>query len=115
MVRMEKVNKVIVTISREKLWLNFMDSARDMALNVPMGDWNVGIEVGRVAVVLLTDGKTPMSGAKLRGLFREGMTAMLMGDLMEFLDTNEEIVREIEVTDNNGHPAIIIKDEDIMF
>lgn len=104
--------KVTVTITRRQLWVNFVESWRDIAWDDYAGVNNLA-SLKEVADVLLTG--NPLNPDKLRKLFRDGWTFMLMGDAMEFLDVRNDVprLREVVVTDEG--PNIVVPHEDINY
>lgn len=101
------IKKVSVTITRRALWDNFVTCWKDTAW-----DEYTGLSmVDGVAKVLLNGEKLDIQ--KLRGLFRVGLTCMLMDDGMKFLDIGTEIHREI-IVDDDGEKHVI-RHQDINF
>lgn len=103
------IKKVSVTITRRALWDNFVMCWKDMVWDEYTGP----SMLDDVAKVLLNGDK--LDTQNLRRLFRVGMTCMLMGDGMNFLDTRHfmEIHREI-IVDDDGEKHVI-GHEDINF
>ena len=100
--------KVSVTITRRQLWDNYVDCWRDFAWDgEPMIDY-----LKKVHSVLVTT--SPLDFVKLRKLFRDGETVMLMNDAMQFLDNGTDILREIIVVDDGGK-NVTIHHADIIF
>jgi len=96
-----QIQKVSVTITRRALWDNFVMCWKDTAWD----DYeNAGPLMRDVAMVLTARGKIDYGA--LRRLFREGATVMLMGEGMDFLDTINEIHREI-IVDDDGEKYVI--------
>lgn len=96
-----QIQKVSVTITRRALWDNFVMCWKDTAWD----DYeNAAPLMHDVARVLVRNDK--INAADLRRLFREGATVMLMGEGMEFLDTINEIHREI-IVDDDGEKHVI--------
>jgi hypothetical protein len=92
----ETSTKVTITITRQQLWINYVNCWRDIIWD----DASIGFNcLQSVASVLLSG--THLDVLKLRKLFRDGDTVLFMGDLMQYLDTSEnnKILREIIVTD----------------
>lgn len=101
--------KVTVTITRRQLWLNFVDSWRDIAWD----DYDGVDSLKEVADVLLTG--EPLEAGPLRKLFRDGWTFMLMGDAMEFLDVRNDVPRLREVVVIDEERNIVVHHEDINY
>lgn len=101
--------KVTVTITRRQLWLNFVDSWRDIAWD----DYDGVDSLKEVADVLLTG--DPLDQKQLRKLFSDAWTFMLLGDAMEFLDVRNDVprLREVVVTDDERN--IVVPHEDINY
>jgi hypothetical protein len=92
----ETSTKVTITITRQQLWINYVNCWRDIIWD----DASIGFNcLLSVASVLLSG--THLDVLKLRKLFRDGDTVLFMGDLMQYLDKSEnnKILREIIVTD----------------
>lgn len=101
--------KVSVTITLEQLWYNYVNCWRDIAWD---GD-AIGVDsLKKVQSVLLTEGD--LDFVKLRKLFRDGDTVLLMNDAMQFLDNGSDILREIIVVDAGGK-NVTIRHADILF
>lgn len=104
--------KVTVTISREQMWKNFIESWRDVAWD----NYNGTSAVKEVADALLIG--EPLAFGKnayaLRKLFRDGYTVMLMNDAMSVLDNGRDILREIVVTDGENE-NVVVYHRDIIF
>lgn len=101
--------KVTVTITRRQLWVNFVESWRDIAW-----DDYAGVDsLKEVADVLLTG--EPLEAGQLRKLFRDGWTFMLMGNAMEFLDVRNDVPRLLEVVVTDEGPTIVVPHEDINY
>ena len=109
-VETKQINKVSITISRQQLWLNYVNNWRDMT----MQDASVcDIEgLTQVASVLVNTEK--LNPYKLIALFLHGNTCFLMDDAMRFLDTGTEMLREIIVVDFDGS-TIKVNHRDIVF
>lgn len=105
--------KVTVTITRRQLWLNYVESWRDIAWDDCTGGVNSLANLKEVADVLLTG--EPLEACQLRKLFRDGWTFMLLGDAMEFLDVRNDVprLREVVVTDDQRN--IVVPHEDINY
>lgn len=104
-----EAKKVSVTITSEQLWYNYVDCWRDIVWDTDAIDVD---SLKTVHSVLVTGGN--LDFVKLRKLFRDGETAMLMNDAMQFLDNGADILREIIVVDCNGK-NVTIRHEDINF
>jgi hypothetical protein len=102
--------KITVTISRQQLWKNFIESWRDLAWD----DYNGTSDVKDVADVLLNGEPLDKNFLAIRRLFRDGWTVMLLGNAMSVLDNGRDIIREIVVTDGEDE-SVIIRHEDIVF
>ena len=104
--------KVTVTIPRRQLWFNFVESWRDIAWDDYAGI-NSLANLKSVADVLLTG--DPLNPDELRNLFRDGLTFMLLGEAMEFLDVRNDVprLREVVVTDEERN--IVVQHEDINY
>lgn len=89
----EPATKVIITITTEKLWLNFMHN---------MANWmwdDVGLDaqtnmIHEVAGVLLNGQPIATVEKELRQLFKKAYTCMLMGDAMKHIDIADPEDRE---------------------
>jgi len=105
--------KVTVTITRRQLWLNYVESWRDIAWDDCTGGVNSLANLKEVADVLLTG--DPLDQKQLRKLFSDGWTFMLLGDAMEFLDVRNDVprLREVVVTDDERN--IVVPHEDINY
>lgn len=95
-----QIQKVSVTITRRALWDNFVMCWKDMAWD----EYDGPSTIDDIAKVLLNGEK--LDTQNLRRLFRVGMTCMLMGEGMKFLDTRNEIHREI-IVDDDGEKHVI--------
>ena len=99
--------KVTIVITRHQLWKNFIASWADVVWD----DYGVGTQcVKEVADVLLTGEPLGKNIYGLRKLFKDGWTVMLMGDAMNELDNDKDILREIIVTDGENTPVTIAHD-----
>lgn len=106
-----EAKKVSVTITREQLWYNYVDCWRDIAWDT--NAIAIGVDsLKTVHGVLVTGGD--LDFVKLRKLFRDGETVMLMNDAMQFLDNGSDILREIIVVDAGGK-SVTIRHADIRF
>ncbi len=105
-----QINKVSITITRQQLWLNYVNNWRDLT----MQDANFcDLEgLGQASSVFVNAEK--LDPNKVSALFKSGNTVFLMDDAMRFLDTGKEILREIIVVDFDGS-QIIIRHQDITF
>lgn len=105
------IRKVSVTISLKALWENFVISWGEFAWDNSRND-NI---LEEVADVLLSGDKLDI--IKLRKIFRDGYTYMLMGDAMDVLDHPvDEVFREIIVVDvENDNKTYKLHHEDINF
>lgn len=109
--------KVSVTIFRQQLWRNFVETWAEIAWEdcrgVDLLQETADILCGRESLQVVKD--------KIRKLFRDGSTVLLMGDAMLKLDVvqNDNLLREIIVVDKAGHgetvEMIVIHHEDINF
>ena len=102
------VKKVTVSITRKRLWENYVDCWKDCA-------WDniIGVDSLEQVRSVLTSG-SELEWLAVRNLFRRGDTVMLMGDAMEFLDA-KDILREVVVLDERDNKVIHIRHEDITF
>jgi hypothetical protein len=105
-----QINKVSITITRQQLWLNYVNNWRDLTMQDASFCDLEGL--GQVASVFVNTEK--LDSNKLCALFKHGNTVFLMDDAMRFLDTGKEILREIIVVDFDGS-EIVIQDRDISF
>ena len=97
-----------MVVSIEYLWRTYMDNYTDMSLDDPeMCSASQG-QVNEVADALLINS----SISSIQKLFRDGMTFMLLGAIMNELD-KPNILREIVI--ENGEENIVIGHEDINF
>jgi len=104
-----EAKKITITISRKRLWMNFIECWRDMA-------WDDYVGVGglkEVADVLLSGSDLDVD--QLRKLFQDGHTVFLLNDAMPEIDVSDksDILREIVVQDEGK--LIKIRHEDIIF
>lgn len=107
--------KVTITISRRQLWRNFVEAWTEIA-------WDNYTDVDllkETAEVLCCHESLTRIQSRLRNLFKNGSTILLLGDAMKKLDTadNSKLLRHIIVTDDiDGRiEAIFIPHEDIKF
>lgn len=101
--------KNTITITRRQLWTNFVNSWRDMAWDEyeTFKDFTILKQVGEI----LCQGELTW---KVRTLFRDGHTYMLMGDAMDIIDNNDpNSYCEIVVVD--GDTKVIVEESDIDF
>lgn len=110
--------KVTVTISRQQLWENFVESWSEIAWDNYIGT----SLLNEVAEILCNRESLQISEnrRKIKKLFRDGNTAFMMGDAMEKFDMERScnMLREIIVTDTVNdlvHESIIISHADINF
>lgn len=101
------INKVSVTISRKDMWNNYVACWKELTWD----DYSFFSELERVSKVLISGDKLNID--LLRKLFRDGNTVMLMNQAMRFLDTRDEIHREIVVEDDGE--KYLIRHHDINF
>lgn len=100
--------KNTITITRKQLWNNFVESWRDMA-------WDE-FETFKDFVILKEVSEVLCEGVldwKIRKLFRDGHTSMLMGDAMQFIDDGKDTFPEIVVMD--GDIAVVVDASDIQY
>ena len=97
--------KNTITISRKQLWENYVDSWKNMAWDefVIFKDFVILKEVGEV----LCEGELDY---RIRKLFRDGHTFMLMGDAMQFIDDGEDTFPEIVVVDGENKVVVDVRD-----
>jgi hypothetical protein len=105
-----QINKVSITITRQQLWINYVNNWRNFSTEDP-SCCNIEGLINVYSVFVNIDKLDPN---KLCALFQHGNTVFLMDDAMRFLDTGKEILREIIVVDFDGS-EIVIKDRDISF
>ena len=103
-----EAKKITITITRRQLWDNYVDCWQEVAWD---GEFMIDY-LKKVHSVLVTT--SPLDFVKLRKLFRDGETVMLMNDAMQFLDNGSDILREIIVVDDGGK-NVTIRHEDINF
>lgn len=110
LVTKSEAQKVTITISRKQLWFNYVECWKD----VIVGDYNCShIDfLKEVADVLL--GEERLDALKIRKLFRDGNTPMLLGGAMEEIEgCGRDVLREINIIDENK--TVIVRHEDINF
>ena len=107
-VTMTPAIKNTITITRKQLWENFVDSWKDLAWDefVIFKDFVILKEVGEV----LCEGELDY---RIRKLFRDGHTFMLMGDAMQFIDDGKDTFPEIVVVD--GENKVVVDASDIQY
>ena len=100
--------KNTITITRNQLWENFVDSWKDMARDDfdTFKDFVILKEVGEI----LCKGELDW---KVRKLFMAGHTFMLMGDAMQFIDDGKDTFPEIVVVD--GEKQVVVECEYIRY
>lgn len=96
------VPKVTISISRRTLWNNFIDAWKDMAWDEYTGTGTVS----NIAAVLLNGEK--LDQISVRKLFNDGYTYLLMGDAMKDLDSRNNQLNEIQITDDDYIDNVIV-------
>jgi hypothetical protein len=114
----EPAIKLTVTITRRQLWNNFVESWKDIAWD----EYHGLDSLKEVADVLLDGSMLGQSVVRVRRLFRDGWTVMLMGVAMDKLDdpNNKNMLREIVIQDVNEvtgevEDTVFVFHEDIEF
>jgi hypothetical protein len=111
-VETEPSAKNTITISRHQLWKNFMDSWGDLTWDDNAVDESM--ELLRSVREALCTG--PLD-SRIRKLFSQGNTYLLMGDAMEHIDLpapqKENTLLKIVVVDKNNH--LVINHRDIRY
>jgi hypothetical protein len=100
--------KNTITITRNQLWKNYVDSWSDMVMDGPAEYLHDMTHFQRAANILCNE---PLDSYKIRQLFRQGDTYMLMGDAMRHIDTdNDNTLVEIVITDGDQKTVIFHND-----
>jgi hypothetical protein len=104
--------KNTITITRKQLWVNFVDSWRDMAWDEfeTFKDFGILNEVGEI----LCNGELDWTVKKL---FRAGHTFMLMGDAMKHIDLPdpEGSLTLVEIVVVDGEKRVFVEHGDIQY
>lgn len=101
--------KNTITVSRKELWKNYLRNWADVVMDSPVL-LNDLTDFQRVAKILCVG----ELDHKIRQLFRQGETVLLMGDAMEYIDTdNDNTLVEIIVTD--GEKSVVVYVNDINY
>lgn len=106
----EKAIKRTITITRDQMWNNFLESWSDIVSSEPSFHFKDEKFIGKM-ILALRD--YPLD-CRIRDLFRDGYTYMLMGDAMQHIDDpGNDILAEIVVVDGNA--KVVVKHEDINY
>jgi hypothetical protein len=106
--------KNTITVTRRELWKNYLRSWADIVMDSPELLNNL-THFQKVAKILC-DGELDY---KIRQLFRQGETVLLMGDAMEYIDMeyidtdNHNTLVEIVVTD--GEKSVVVNHNNISY
>ena len=101
--------KNTIVVTRKELWKNYLRSWADITMDSPeiLNDLSEFQSVAKILCVGELD-------YKIRQLFRRGHTVLLMGDAMEYIDTdNHNTLVEIVVTD--GEKSVVVHMNDISY
>jgi hypothetical protein len=101
--------KNTITVTRRELWKNYLRSWAVFGMDSPelLNDFTHF----QIVAKILCDGELDY---KIRKLFRQGETVLLMGDAMEYIDTdNDNTLVEIVVTD--GEKSVVVRMNDISY
>jgi hypothetical protein len=101
--------KHTITVTRKELWKNYLRSWADIVMDSPelLNDLTHFQRAAKILCVGELD-------YKIRQLFRQGETVQLMGDAMEYIDTdNHNTLVEIVVTD--GEKSMVVNHNNISY
>jgi len=102
--------KHTITITRRELWKNYLASWSDIVMDSPT-DYLDDLTHFQCVAKILCVGELNYN---IRKLFRQGDTCMLMGDAMQYIDTDDKnTLVEIVVTD--GDKSVIVYMNDITY
>lgn len=101
------VPKNVIEITREQMWKNYMDSFRDIAADLEVGnDFNQNLDHLKTVHAALC-GRDKMDRNLICRLFNVGDTVMLLGNAMEFVDTGKDVLVEVIVTGDDGDRVVV--------
>jgi hypothetical protein len=102
--------KNTITITRCELWKNYLSSWSDMVMDNPT-DYLRYLTHFQCVAKVLCEGELDY---RIRKLFGQGDTFILMGDAMQYIDTGDKnTLVEIVVTD--GDKSVIVYMNDINY
>ena len=101
--------KNTIVVTRKELWKNYLRSWADVVMSSP--ELLNNLTRFQSVAKILCDGELDY---KIRNLFRQGETVLLMGDAMQYIDTdNHNTLVEIVVTD--GEKCVVVHMNDISY
>ena len=102
--------KNTITVTRKELWKNYLRSWADVVMDSP--ELLISLTHFQNVAKILCDGELDY---KIRNLFRQGETVLLMGDAMKYIDTDDDnTLVEIIVTDGEKK-SVVVRMNDICY